>query len=120
MGNHLPVTQKTSFILKPVTPTVHYVGFHLVYENRSFCCSFCWILEVDSYDVDVYVIVNLDFFNWFQPAELSHGVDPIPAAEAGATRMQREEDERARIASEERDRELAVGDEEEDDDEGLC
>lgn len=53
-------------------------------------------------------------------AELSHGVDPVPAAEAGATPMQREEDERAGIAAEERDRELAAGDEEDDDDEGLC
>ena len=47
-------------------------------------------------------------------------MDSVPAAEAGATRMQREEDERARIASEERDRELAAGDEEDDDNEGLC
>ena len=53
-------------------------------------------------------------------SELSHGVDTVPPTEAGATRMQREEDERARIASEERDRELAAGDEDDDEDEGLC
>lgn len=47
-------------------------------------------------------------------------MDTVPPAETGATRMQREEDERAKIASEERDRELAAGDKDDDDDEGLC
>ena len=53
-------------------------------------------------------------------SELSQGVDAVPPTEAGATRMQWEEDERARIASEERDRELATADDDDEEDEGLC
>lgn len=88
-------------------------------EKACECYKQCRSLFHAAKVLETSVLVCRDSEKFDLIPELA-SVDPVPAAEAGATPMQREEDERAGIAAEERDRELAAGDEEDDDDEGLC